>query len=127
MSLSVIENIEVSAEVKYLVSESRPESQQYVFSYTMTIVNAGIEPATLMGRHWIITDADGAVQEVRGDGVLGQQPCLQPGDKYQYVSYSILSTPVGSMHGAYQMRLPQGEMAEAKIPAFRLAIPGSLH
>jgi ApaG protein len=98
-----------------------------VFSYTITIRNEGEIPAKLMTRHWVITDADGQVREVRGDGVVGEQPYLLPGQGFRYSSGAVLETPVGAMHGSYQMVGDDGAHFDAPIPAFRLAIPGMLH
>jgi ApaG protein len=98
-----------------------------VFAYTITIRNEGEVPAKLMTRHWVITDADGRVREVRGDGVVGEQPYLLPGQGFRYSSGAVLETPVGAMHGSYQMVGDDGARFDAPIPAFRLAIPGMLH
>ncbi len=104
-----------------------PGSQRYVFSYTITILNEGSEPARLLRRHWLITDANGKVQEVRGDGVVGEQPHLQPGQGFRYSSGAILETPVGTMQGSYHMETDQGARFDAPIAPFRLAMPGILH
>src|SRR5690606_33721321 len=96
-------NIRVSVETSYVPDQSDPGGQRYVFAYTITILNEGAEPAKLLRRHWIITDANGKVQEVRGDGVVGEQPHLAPGQGFRYSSGAILETPVGTMQGSYQM------------------------
>lgn len=119
--------IRVSVETNYLAEQSDPVGERYVFSYTITIENEGSEPARLLRRHWIITDANGKVQEVRGDGVVGEQPHLNPGQGFRYSSGAILETPVGTMHGSYQMRTDDGQNFDAPIAPFRLAVPGSLH
>jgi len=119
--------VSVLVETAYLAEQSEPSEHRYVFGYTITIRNDGSEPARLLTRHWIITDANGQQREVRGDGVVGEQPHLQPGQGFRYSSGAVLDTPVGSMHGAYQMVSDCGERFEAAIPAFRLAMPGLLH
>jgi ApaG protein len=119
--------IRVEVETSYLEDQSEPRERRFVFSYTITIRNVGEVPAKLMTRHWVITDADGQVREVRGDGVVGEQPYLLPGQGFRYSSGAVLETPVGSMHGSYQMVGDDGARFEAPIPAFRLAIPGMLH
>jgi ApaG protein len=119
--------IRVSVETSYLPEQSDPGSARYVFSYTITIQNAGSEPAKLLRRHWIITDANGKVQEVRGDGVVGEQPHLAPGQGFRYSSGAILETPVGTMQGSYQMVTDQGDNFDAPIAPFRLAMPGILN
>ncbi len=119
--------IRVEVETSYLEDQSEPRERRFVFSYTITIRNEGAVPAKLMTRHWVITDADGQVREVRGDGVVGEQPYLLPGQGFRYSSGAVLETPVGAMHGSYQMVGDDGAHFEAPIPAFRLAIPGMLH
>jgi ApaG protein len=119
--------IRVSVETSYLPEQSDPGSERYVFSYTITIHNAGAEAARLLRRHWIITDANGKVQEVRGDGVVGEQPHLEPGQGFRYSSGAILETPVGTMEGSYQMITDEGRNFDAPIAPFRLAMPGILH
>jgi ApaG protein len=121
------QKIRIEVETSYLEEQSEPKDQRFVFSYTITIRNEGPQPARLLTRHWIITDANGKVQEVRGDGVVGEQPYLQPGQGFRYSSGAVLETPVGSMHGSYQMVADDGAQFDAPIPAFRLAIPGLLH
>jgi ApaG protein len=119
--------IDVDVETDFLADQSDPRDGRYVFSYTITIRNAGQVPARLMTRHWIITDANGKVQEVRGDGVVGEQPYLKPGQGFRYSSGAIIETPVGSMHGSYQMVADDGAQFDAPIAPFRLAMPGVLN
>jgi ApaG protein len=119
--------IEVEVETSYLDEQSEPAEHRFVFAYTVTLRNSGAVPARLLTRHWIITDANGRVQEVRGDGVVGEQPHLQPGQGFRYSSGAVLETPVGSMHGSYRMVGDDGEQFDAPIAAFRLAKPGLLH
>ena len=119
--------IDVQVQPTYIAEQSDPANDHYVFSYTVTIRNNGSAPAKLLTRHWIITDGDGKVQEVKGDGVVGEQPHLQPGEGYQYTSGTFMSTPFGTMHGSYQMISDEGEKFNAEIPAFQLAVPNTLH
>jgi ApaG protein len=104
-----------------------PRASQYLFAYTIKITNVGEETAQLLSRHWIITDAEGRSREVRGPGVVGAQPVLEPGGSYEYTSYCPLETNVGSMHGSYTMVRPGGELFEAHIAPFTLAVPNSLN
>jgi len=120
-------DIDVQVATSYVDDQSEPDADRYVFSYTITIANNGNEPATLKSRHWVITDANGKVQEVNGDGVVGEQPHLNPGEGFQYTSGAMITTPVGSMRGSYQMIADSGEEFDAEIPAFTLAIPRTLH
>ena len=120
-------HIDVQVETNYMESQSQPDEQRFVFSYTVTIRNEGQASARLMNRHWIITDANGKVQEVRGEGVVGEQPHLNPGETFRYTSGTVLDTPVGSMQGSYDMVDSHGNHFDAMIPAFSLARPGSLH
>ena len=119
--------IRIEVETSYLEDQSEPRDQRFVFSYTITIRNEGEVPARLTHRHWIITDANGKVQEVRGEGVVGEKPYLKPGQGFRYSSGAVLETPVGAMQGSYQMIADDGLKFEAPIPAFRLAIPGVLN
>jgi ApaG protein len=119
--------ITVSAQCQYLEDQSDPEAGRYVFAYTINIRNTGSIAAQLISRHWIITDADGDVQEVRGLGVVGHQPLLQPGEAFEYSSGSAIATPVGTMKGSYQMTAEDGHQFDAPIPEFTLAIPRVLH
>jgi ApaG protein len=119
--------IRVDVDTSYLADQSDPKDKRYVFSYTITIRNEGSVPARLLTRHWIITDSNGKVQEVRGDGVVGEQPYLKPGQGFRYSSGAVLETPVGAMQGSYQMVSDDGDHFDAPIAAFRLAMPGLLH
>ena len=119
--------IDVSASTKYLPDQSQPDRGRYVFAYTITISNAGTVPARLLTRHWIITDANEKVQEVRGDGVVGQQPYLTPGMSFEYTSGTMIETPVGTMRGSYQMITDDGSTFSADIPQFTLSVPRTLH
>src|SRR5579872_1766765 len=116
--------ITVDVETSYVDEQSDPNEGRYVFSYTITIRNEGEVPAKLLTRHWIITDANGKVEEVRGDGVVGEQPHLKPGQGFRYSSGAVLETPVGVMQGSYQMVTDEGMQFDAPIAAFRLAMPG---
>ena len=119
--------IRVDVETSYVADQSDPDDGRFVFAYTITIRNQGVTPARLLTRHWIITDANGKVQEVRGDGVVGEQPYLKPGQGFRYSSGAVLETPVGAMQGSYQMLADDGERFDAPIAPFRLAIPGVLN
>ena len=119
--------IRVDVDTSYLAEQSNPAEQRYVFSYTITIRNEGSVPARLVTRHWVITDSNGKVQEVRGEGVVGEQPYLKPGQGFRYSSGAVLETPVGAMQGSYQMLADDGEQFDAPIAAFRLAMPGLLN
>jgi ApaG protein len=119
--------IKVDVETTYLEAQSDPDRNRYVFAYTITIQNLGKLPAKLLTRHWVITDANGKVQEVRGEGVVGEQPHLKPGEGFQYTSGTMLETSVGSMRGTYHMLADDGERFEADIPAFTLSAPRTLH
>jgi ApaG protein len=118
--------IRIDVETTYLDEQSDPKEGRYVFAYTITIRNEGPEAARLLTRHWVITDANGKVQEVRGNGVVGEQPHLKPGQGFRYSSGAVLETPVGSMQGTYEMITDEGRRFAAPIAAFRLAIPGIL-
>jgi ApaG protein len=119
--------IQIEVETSYLPEQSDPDAPRYVFSYTVTIRNTGDTPATLLNRRWVITDANGKVREVAGDGVVGEQPCIGPGESHRYSSGTIIETPVGVMQGSYGMVSADGVPFPASIPAFRLAIPGILN
>ena len=121
------QNINIDIDTLYIESESSPEDSQYVFAYTITITNSGTEAAKLMTRHWVITDANGDIEEVRGDGVVGEQPYLKPGEGFQYTSGAVLKTPVGTMSGSYQMLTDDGSNFDAEIPEFILSSPRTLH
>ena len=115
--------IEVTTQVRYLEQQSDPSQKHHVFAYTMTITNKGKIGSKLISRHWIITDANNVAREVKGDGVIGEQPYLKPGEKFEYTSFAVIETPVGSMHGVYQMSADDGVNFSAIISPFRLAIP----
>ena len=119
--------IRVDVATSYVEEQSSPGEGRFVFSYTITIRNEGTSPAKLLTRHWIIPDANGRVQEVAGEGVVGEQPYLLPGQGFRYSSGAILETPVGTMQGKYHMVSDEGEHFEAPIAPFRLAMPGLLH
>jgi ApaG protein len=120
-------NIKVKVASAFIEGQSDAAQDRYVFAYTVTIHNAGSVPAKLLTRHWIITDSKGKVQEVRGDGVVGEQPHLRPGEGFQYTSGTVLETPVGTMRGSYQMLADDGTEFDAEIDAFTLSIPRVLH
>jgi ApaG protein len=119
--------IDVQVETAYVEEQSMPSQRRYVFAYTITIQNTGTVGAQLLSRHWIISDAEGRGQEVRGDGVVGHQPHLAPGEAFRYTSSAMIETPVGSMRGSYRMVADDGTEFEAPIPAFSLAVPNALH
>ncbi|WP_374513058.1 Co2+/Mg2+ efflux protein ApaG [Niveibacterium sp.] len=119
--------ISVSAQAQYIEDQSDAEASRFVFAYKVTIENIGDVPAQLISRHWVITDAVGHVQEVRGIGVIGEQPRLAPGEAFEYTSGCAIATAVGTMRGAYQMVTEDGTQFEAEIPEFVLAAPGMLH
>ena len=120
-------NIEVKVHCAYIPEQSDPDANRFVFSYTVTIANHGRYAARLLSRHWYITDADANVQEVQGEGVVGEQPHLDPGEKFSYTSGTVLETPVGSMYGSYHMLADNGVEFDADIPAFTLSMPNTLH
>jgi ApaG protein len=120
-------DIQVRVQSAYIEAQSIPDQNRYVFAYTITIYNAGRVPAKLLTRHWMITDSNGKTQEVRGDGVVGEQPHLRPGESFQYTSGTMIETAVGSMHGSYQMIADDGVQFDAEIPTFTLSIPRVLH
>ena len=120
-------HITVAPVVNYIPEQSDEVADRYVFAYTITITNTGTTPAQLISRHWVITDANSEVQEVRGLGVVGEQPMLKPGDSFEYTSGTALTTPIGTMKGSYQMVAEDGEAFEANIPEFTLSIPRVLH
>ncbi|HEV3241013.1 MAG TPA: Co2+/Mg2+ efflux protein ApaG [Casimicrobiaceae bacterium] len=120
-------DITVVAKATYVEDQSDPSKNQYVFAYTITITNTGNVSAQLVSRHWVITDANGKVLEVKGLGVVGQQPLLKPGDSFEYTSGTNLETAVGTMHGTYQMIAEDGRNFDAPIPSFTLSVPRVLH
>jgi len=111
----------------YLADQSDPGKEQYVFAYTITVTNTGTVTVQLVSRHWIITDAEHRVQEVKGLGVVGQQPTLKPGESFEYTSGASIPTQVGTMRGAYQMVAEDGHAFDAPIPPFTLSVPRTLH
>lgn len=117
----------VEAKPQYIEAQSSPEQNRFVFAYTITITNVGSTPARLLTRHWLITDANGKVQEVNGEGVVGEHPHLNPGDSFRYTSAAMIETPVGVMQGKYQMQADNGDSFSAVIPRFTLSIPRTLH
>lgn len=123
---TIIHKISIDVETSYLAEQSEPKEQRYRFAYTITIRNEGQIPAKLLSRHWLITDANGKVQEVRGEGVVGEQPHLHPGQGFRYSSGTVIETPVGAMEGAYSMKADNGHEFDAPIAPFRLAVPGVL-
>jgi ApaG protein len=123
LSLAVTEGIRVKVQSLYLPDQSSPREDRYVFAYTITISNESGRTAQLRTRHWIITDGRGVIEEVRGDGVVGEQPRLQPGQSFQYTSGCVLTTPIGTMQGTYRMWRDDGTFFDAEIAAFSLASP----
>lgn len=122
-----VHDVHVEVVTRYLDEQSDPAANRFAFAYTITIRNTGTVAAQLIDRHWIITDGNGRIQEVRGEGVIGEQPVLQPGANYTYTSGCLLETPVGSMQGSYGMLNEQGEDFRAPVGVFRLAKPNMLH
>jgi ApaG protein len=120
-------DISVKARTAYIAEQSDPDNNRYVFAYTITLTNTGKTPAQLVSRHWVITDANNKVQEVRGKGVVGEQPYLRPGESFEYTSGSAIATPVGTMKGSYQMVGDDGTEFDAAIPEFTLSMPRVLH
>jgi len=120
-------NIKVDVQSQYIAEQSDPEDERYVFAYTITIRNEGSLPAKLLTRHWIITNANGKTQEVRGEGVVGEQPHLKPGEGFRYTSGTVLETPVGSMQGSYQMVADDGVKFDTEIVPFTLSTPHTIH
>ena len=120
-------NIIIEAHPQYLEDQSSPDEERYVFAYTITITNAGAIPAKLLSRHWLIIDSNGKAQEVKGEGVIGEQPYLKPGESFRYSSGAMIETPVGVMQGNYLMISDNGDNFKAFIPQFTLSIPRTLH
>lgn len=116
-------NVSIQVQSVYIVSQSQPEMRRYVFAYTISIRNLGREAIQLMSRYWLITNSDGHRTEVQGEGVVGEQPVIEPGSVYRYTSGAILETPMGTMEGYYVMLNGVGENFHVDIPAFRLALP----
>jgi ApaG protein len=119
--------IDISVNTAYLADQSDPSSDRYVFAYTVTIANVGTVAAQLISRHWVITDAESVTQEVKGLGVVGEQPLLRPGESFEYTSGTAMATPVGTMRGTYQMVAEDGNKFDAEIPTFTLSMPRVLH
>ncbi len=120
-------DISVQVSPRYLPEQSAPEQNRYAFAYTVRITNVGKKAAQLQTRHWVITDANGKIEEVRGPGVVGEQPNLAPGGSFEYTSGAVIATSVGSMRGSYQMLSHDGHAFDAEIKAFTLSIPRTLH
>lgn len=127
MSSALTNGILVTVRSEYIPERSSVSAQQFAFAYTVRIANQGSEPAQLRSRHWLISDANGTVQEVRGDGVVGEQPLLQPGQEFEYTSWCVIATASGTMRGSYQMVRPGGETFAAQIAPFRLGLPQTLN
>ena len=119
--------IAIDVDTRFLADESAPEDGRYVFAYTIRIRNTGSVPARLLSRHWVITDDNGKVVEVRGEGVVGEQPWLRPGEGFEYTSGAVLETDLGTMEGSYTLLADDGTRFDAPIPAFTLTIPRTLH
>jgi ApaG protein len=119
--------LEISVATQFLDDQSDPEGERYVFAYTIRIRNLGRLPAQLLDRHWLITDGNGKVEEVRGEGVVGEPPRLEPGEAFTYTSGAVLQTAVGTMEGSYHMSGDDGTEFDAPIPPFTLAVPRTLH
>ena len=120
-------DITVAARTAFIPDQSDVDADRYVFAYTITITNTGSVPAQLVSRHWIITDSNNQVQEVKGSGVVGEQPLLRPRESFQYTSGTAIATPVGTMRGTYQMVAEDGVQFDAAIPEFTLSMPRVLH
>jgi ApaG protein len=127
ISDTTTDGIRVQVQSMYLADRSSPREGQFYYAYTIRITNVGDDTAQLLTRHWVITDAEGEVQEVRGDGVVGKQPVLEPGASFEYTSYCPLKTNVGTMHGSYTMVRPNGHTFQARIAPFTLAVPNALN
>ena len=125
--MTTLHEIAVRVQARFLAEQSTPEDGRFVFAYTIRIHNAGKMSARLISRHWLITDDNGKVQEVRGEGVVGEQPWLRPGDEFEYTSGAILETALGTMRGSYQMMAEGGVPFDAPIPEFTLSMPRVLH
>ncbi len=127
MSDTTTRGIRIQVKSQYVPERSSPREHQYLFTYHVKISNGGSESAQLISREWIITNADGEVERVKGPGVIGEQPVLAPGASFEYTSFCPLKTNVGTMHGSYQMLKEDGEMFDAVIAPFTLAVPNALH
>ncbi len=124
METAVTQGFEVSVESFYVPEHSEPDQEHYVFAYRVYLKNKGDQTLQLISRHWIITDSTGETHQVKGEGVVGEQPVLLPGEEYEYMSGSHLRSPLGTMHGTYQMESSEGAKFDAEIPCFTLAVPG---
>jgi len=120
-------DIAISVDTRFLDDQSAPAENRYAFAYTITIANLGTVGARLLSRHWVITDANGKVHEVRGDGVVGEQPWMRPGSNFEYTSGAVIETELGTMRGSYQMVADDGTQFDAMIPTFVLTTPRTLH
>jgi ApaG protein len=127
MSHALTNGILVTVKSAYMPERSAPTLRRFAFAYTVTIANQGRETTQLMSRHWVITDSEGEVQEVRGEGVVGEQPVLAPGEAFEYTSWCVIATPSGSMRGTYQMVGEAGAHFDAEVASFRLGMPHSLN
>ena len=120
-------SVHIDVQTQFIPTQSTPAEHRFAYAYTVTITNQGNQPVQLISRHWLITDGNNRVQEVRGEGVVGEQPIIAPGESYRYTSGAVLDTAVGSMEGSYQMVNDAGDPFEAPIPAFGLTQPSALH
>ena len=127
MSNTVTKGVRIIVQPRYVPEQSEPAESQYLFAYHITIRNEGLDTVQLLSRHWLITNGEGKIDEVRGPGVVGYQPVLKTGEEFQYTSGCPLSTPVGTMHGSFQMTTENGAQFDAIIDAFRLAVPNALN
>ena len=127
MSKTKKQEIQINVDSSYIASSSEPAAARYVFAYSISIKNNSDSVAQLLSRHWLITDANGKTQEVHGEGVVGEQPHIQPGESYQYTSGAVIETSVGAMKGSYDMLGADGETFTATIPNFSLSTPRTLH
>src|SRR5690606_6303125 len=119
--------LDIRVDSRFLDDQSQPGDNRFVFAYTIVIQNAGSVPARLVSRHWVITDANGKIEEVRGEGVIGEQPWMRPGDRFEYTSGAVIETAVGTMRGSYQLVADDGTRFEAPIPQFTLSVPRTIH
>lgn len=127
MSSAVTRGIRVTVKSQYIADRSAPRDGRFAFAYTVTIKNEGEQAAQLLTRHWIITDNEGGIQEVKGEGVVGAQPLLRPGESFEYTSWCVIPTSSGSMRGTYQMVGSEGSRFDAEIAPFRLGLPNTLN
>lgn len=127
MQDSSLHHIHVAVQVRYLADQSDEADHRYVFAYTITVTNQGTHPVQLLSRHWVITDANSHVQEVKGKGVVGEQPVIKPGQGFEYTSGTVLATQVGTMSGSYRMHEVEGDEFDVPVPQFVLSVPRTLH